>query len=92
MLLFSLGRPALPVDTHVERVSQRVGLIPPDMGAGPAHDLLLAMLPDDPLVLFNFHKALLKHGQQVCTFRAPRCEKCPLTGICNWYAENRAPG
>lgn len=89
VLLFSLGRPVLPVDTHVHRVSQRVGLIPPGMGAGPAHDRLLEMLPGDPLVLFNFHKALLKHGQQVCTFRSPRCERCPLTAICNWYAENR---
>lgn len=90
VLLFCFAKPVLPVDTHVHRVSQRVGLIGPTVGPAPAHAALLALLPPDPYVLFNFHVALLKHGQRICIWRNPRCELCPLTDICDWYQEHRA--
>lgn len=90
VLLFCFAKPVLPVDTHVHRVSGRVGLIGKKTGATAAHADLLALLPPDPHVLFNFHVALLKHGQQVCIWGRPRCEQCPLPSICNWYQENRA--
>ena len=92
MLLFNFKKPVLPVDTHVFRVSQRVGLIGAKVTANKAHDILLDMLPKDALVLFNFHKHLLKHGQQICTWSYPRCEKCVLNGICNYYNQVRAKG
>jgi endonuclease-3 len=90
VLLFCFSKPVLPVDTHVHRVSQRVGLIPPKADPNAAHHLLLALFPPDPYVLFNFHIAALKHGQQLCVWGNPRCEPCPLKELCNWYAENRA--
>ena len=90
VLLFNFHKPVLPVDTHVHRISLRVGLISEKTSANKAHDLLLDMLPEDPYVLYNFHKALLRHGQRVCTYSNPRCERCPLTGLCDWYAQNRA--
>ncbi len=90
VLLFCFAKPVLPVDTHVHRVSGRVGLIPPKMGATAAHAALLKLLPEDAYVLFNFHKALLKHGQRICIWRDPKCEQCPLTDICDWYQANRA--
>ena len=90
VLLFNFHKPVLPVDTHVHRISLRVGLIPEKTSANKAHDLLLDVLPSDPYVLYNFHKALLRHGQRVCTYYNPRCERCPLTNLCDWYAENRA--
>lgn len=90
VLLFCFAKPVLPVDTHVHRVSQRVGLIGATVGPAPAHAALLALLPPDPYVLFNFHVALLKHGQRICIWRSPRCELCPLTAICDWYQEHRA--
>lgn len=90
VLLFCFAKPVLPVDTHVFRVSQRVGLIPPKATADAAHHMLLALFPPDPYILFNFHIAGLKHGQRLCVWGNPKCEPCPLKGICNWYAENRA--
>jgi len=91
VLLFCFAKPVLPVDTHVHRVSQRVGLIGETVGPTPAHAALMALLPADPYVLFNFHKALLRHGQRICIWRSPRCERCPLTDICDWYRAHRAP-
>jgi endonuclease III len=91
VLLFCFAKPVLPVDTHVHRVSQRVGLIGPKVDPTAAHAKLLPLLPPDPYVLFNFHINNLLHGQKICIWGTPRCEKCPLTDICNWYHENRAP-
>ena len=85
VLLFCFSKPVLPVDTHVHRVSQRVGLIGPKVNPTAAHPLLLSLLPPDPYILFNFHIALLLHGQKICIWGTPRCEKCPLTDICDWY-------
>jgi len=90
VLLFCFGKPVLPVDTHVHRVSQRIGLIAPTTSANAAHAELLALLPPDPHVLFNFHVNMLRHGQQICIWSNPRCDRCPLTDLCDWYAENRA--
>lgn len=90
VLLFCFSRPVLPVDTHVHRVSQRVGLIGPRVDATAAHPILLAMFPPDPVVLFNFHINTLIHGQKVCVWGTPRCSRCPLTDICAWYREHRA--
>ncbi|GHA74041.1 endonuclease III domain-containing protein [Pontibacter akesuensis] len=85
LLLFNFKKPVLPVDTHVFRVSQRVGLIGASVTANKAHALLLSMLPKDPVELFNFHKHLFWHGQRVCTFYSPKCEECVLQHICNYY-------
>ena len=92
VLLFCFARPVLPVDTHVHRVSQRVGLIGPKVDATAAHPLLLALFPADAQVLYNFHIDTLRHGQKICVWGTPRCERCPLTSICSWYASHRAPG
>lgn len=90
VLLFCFRRPVLPVDTHVHRVSQRVGLIGPKVDATAAHGLLLPLLPADPQILYNFHINTLRHGQRVCVWGTPRCAQCPLTDVCNWYQTNRA--
>jgi endonuclease-3 len=85
VLLFCFSKQVLPVDTHVHRVSQRLGLIGPKVSANAAHKLLLELLPPEPHVLFNFHISMLKHGQQICIWGTPRCEQCPLTDLCDWY-------
>jgi endonuclease-3 len=90
VLLFCFSKPVLPVDTHVHRVSGRLGLIGPKASAELAHALLLEQLPSDPHVLFNFHIAMLKHGQQICIWGTPRCTRCPLTDRCDWYQANIA--
>jgi endonuclease III len=88
VLLFCFGKEVLPVDTHVHRVSQRIGLIGPKVNPTAAHPLLLNLLPPEPYVLFNFHISMLKHGQKICIWGTPRCEQCPLTDICEWYQKN----
>lgn len=76
VLLFALGRPALPVDTHVERVSKRLGLIPEKATADQAHELLEAVV--EPKDYYAFHMLLIKHGRRTCAARKPLCERCPL--------------
>ncbi|MBC7809545.1 MAG: endonuclease III [Burkholderiales bacterium] len=90
VLLFCFNKSVLPVDVHVHRVSQRVGLIGPKVTPATAHEDLLAILPSEPYWLYNFHIALLRHGQQTCVWSNPRCERCPLTDICEWYQQNKA--
>ncbi|MEX1023273.1 MAG: endonuclease III [Dehalococcoidia bacterium] len=80
VLLFALGRPALPVDTHVERVSKRLGLVPAKMPADRAHAVLEAMVA--PQDVYAFHVDLIQHGRRTCIARAPRCEVCPLEAKC----------
>jgi endonuclease III len=89
VLLFCFAMPVMPVDSHVHRVTQRIGLIGPKVTPNAAHVQLLALLPPDPHVLFNFHINCLRHGQKICIWGTPRCEKCPLTDLCNWYQQNR---
>ena len=84
VLLFCFHKPVLPVDTHVHRVSQRVGLIPPRATAEQAHALLPQLLPQDADVLWNFHLNMLRHGQLICVWERPRCERCVLRKHCDY--------
>jgi endonuclease-3 len=84
VLLFALGKPALPVDTHVHRVSRRLGLIGPKVGADPAHALLEAALP--PEHVYEFHIDMILHGRRVCHAQRPRCGACVLRDLCDFYA------
>ena len=92
LLLFNFKKPVMPVDTHVFRISQRVGLIGAKATANKAHTILLEMLPPDPVELYNFHIHMLRHGQRICTFFSPKCEKCVLNSICNYYHDVREKG
>ena len=87
VLLFSLRRPALPVDTHVHRVSTRYGILPGKITQAKSHRALLDMLPADADELLNFHKLLFKHGQRVCTYSSPNCEKCIVRERCRYYGK-----
>jgi endonuclease-3 len=83
VLLFSLGRPAFPVDTHVHRVTQRLGLIGPKVSREKAHDELERLVPSDEY--YAFHLNLIRHGRQVCTSRKPDCPACVLRDLCDYY-------
>ncbi len=85
VLLFSCQQPLLPVDVHVHRTSGRIGLIGEKVSAEAAHKLLQALLPQNARVIYNFHKALLRHGQRICVFERPRCSKCSITDLCDYY-------
>lgn len=85
VLLFSLGRPAFPVDTHVHRVTRRLGLIGPRVSAERAQIELERQV--DPSAYLAFHLNLIRHGRQTCTSRKPACPACPLTDLCDYYQE-----
>ena len=80
VLLFALGRPALPVDTHVHRVAMRLGLVPEKTSAERAHELLEAQLA--PEQVYPFHIQLIKHGRRTCHAQRPKCPTCPLLKAC----------
>ncbi|MCA8831474.1 endonuclease III domain-containing protein [Hymenobacter pini] len=91
VLLFNFHKPVLPVDTHVHRIAQRVGMIGPKASADKAHQVLLEHLPKDALTLLNFHKHNYWHGQKICLYAKPDCPRCPLKGFCNYYLEHYGP-
>ena len=85
VLLFSLGRPAFPVDTHVHRVTKRMGLIGPRTSREKAHVELEALVPTQHY--YAFHLNVIRHGRRVCTSRKPNCQACNLRGLCDFYRE-----
>ncbi len=80
ILCFSLGLPAMPVDTHIYRVARRLGFFGPKVSAEQAHDILEPMV--EPEDVFAFHLYLINHGRQVCKARRPRCSECVLAWGC----------
>jgi len=85
VLLFSFGRPEVPVDTHVYRVGTRLGLFRPGASFDEAHDELLRLTdPDDA---YEIHMLLIRHGRRTCVARAPRCAECPLRRMCPYGRE-----
>jgi endonuclease-3 len=84
VMLFVFGHPVLPVDTHVHRVSLRLGLIPPRTSAERAHNLLPALLPSEAGALYTFHRNAIQHGKRTCFFHDPACFRCALRDICDY--------
>ena len=88
VLMFAFGLPVMPVDTHVHRVSLRLGLIGPRVNADVAHERLSELVP--PERAYPFHVNLIRHGRQVCKAPTPRCSVCPLPSVCDYYQALRA--
>lgn len=81
VLVFSMGRDAFPIDTHVHRVSARLGWIPPTASADKAHALLRKTVP--PELRYELHVQLITHGRTICKARMPRCTDCVLFDLCD---------
>jgi endonuclease-3 len=86
VLLFSLGRPAFPVDTHIYRVTGRIGLRPEGMSVEEAHPYLEGLFPAE--AYYAAHLNLIRLGREVCAARRPECERCPVRRLCS-YAKLR---
>lgn len=86
VLLFSLGKPAFPVDTHIYRVSGRLGLRPAKMTADQAHQHLEKIFPQD--AYYSAHLNIIRLGREICNARRPNCPVCPLKELCVYYEEN----
>lgn len=80
VLLFSLGKPAFPVDTHVYRVATRLGLVDGKVRPGRVQTLLESMVP--PALHHSMQIHLVEHGRKTCKARAPLCHVCPLFKLC----------
>jgi endonuclease III len=82
VLLFALGRPDVPVDTHVYRVGSRLGLWREKASFDEAHDELLRLAGTDGQEAYEVHVLLIRHGRRTCTARSPACPDCPLRRMC----------
>lgn len=83
ILLFAFGRPTFPVDTHVHRITRRLGLIGPKVTADKAHIILQNI--GRPETFYSFHLNLIRHGREICLARKPKCDLCPLQAHCDYY-------
>jgi endonuclease III len=88
VLLFSLGKPAFPVDTHVHRVTKRLGLIDSKSSREKAHGELEQIVP--PQDYYSFHLNVIRHGREICTSRKPHCQECVLRDLCDYYQDVRS--
>jgi endonuclease III len=80
VLLFACGHPAFPVDTHIFRVTTRLGLLPSGCSAERAHTVLEPLIP--PAQVYGAHVNLIRHGRTVCKARLPDCQHCCLRSAC----------
>jgi len=83
VLLFSLGKPAFPVDTHIYRVTGRLGLRPEKMTVEQAHAHLAGLFP--PQAYYAAHLNIIRLGREICQARKPNCPACPLNDSCLFY-------
>jgi endonuclease-3 len=81
VLCFSLGRPAFPVDTHIYRVTGRIGLRPEKMTVEDAHRHLEGVFP--PEAYYAAHLNIIRLGREVCGARKPNCTGCPVKKLCD---------
>jgi endonuclease-3 len=82
VLCFSLGKNAFPVDTHIYRVTGRIGLRPERMTVEQAHPHLESLFP--PETYYPAHLNIIRLGREICTARRPYCEKCPIVDLCDY--------
>ena len=82
VLCFSMGRPYMPVDTHVHRLARRLGLVPTRASADQAHGILNRDSTVPPELRFSFHIQLINHGRAICKAGRPACGGCVLRDLC----------
>jgi endonuclease-3 len=90
VLQFSLNIPAFPVDTHIYRVTKRLGLVPEKMSVEKAHEHLENLFQSE--WFYGDHLNIIRLGREICSPRKPKCEQCPLNGICTYHLEQKTGG
>jgi len=89
VLLFAFGLPFMPVDTHVHRVSRRLGLVPENASVEKSRRILEQTVP--PQKYLSLHLNLIRHGRRICRARNPQHEKCALRSHCDYYLRSQKP-
>jgi len=87
VLCFSLNMPAFPVDTHIYRVSGRIGLRPEKMTVEQAHPYLESVFP--PETYYAAHLNIIRLGREICGARKPNCPQCPIRELCDFGMASR---
>ena len=87
VMLFSFGRPAMPVDTHIFRVAKRLGFLKQNIDIAAAHEVLTKRVPQD--LIYEFHLGIIEHGRRTCKAQNPRCGACVLFKICHFKDKRR---
>jgi len=82
VLLFSFGKPVMPVDTHIFRVAKRTGIIPEDVTVEKAHGMLTRIVPKD--LIYELHLGIISHGRGTCRASSPKCGSCLLYRVCGF--------
>ena len=80
VLAFSFGMPVFPVDTHILRVTKRLGVLPEKTDAETAHEVLQKLVPGG--IVYPLHLLIIRHGRETCHARRPACERCVLLKMC----------
>jgi endonuclease-3 len=89
VLLFSMGIPAFPVDTHIYRVTGRIGLRPQKLSVEKTHAYLEERIPED--YFYDLHLNLIRLGREVCGARKWECFRCPVEDLCRFEQKNLTP-
>jgi endonuclease III len=82
VLLFDLARPAMPVDTHIDRIAKRLELVPAGWNAVKVEKWFDEVLPRSWKARYAFHISTIRHGRETCKAQKPRCESCVLRDLC----------
>jgi endonuclease-3 len=88
VLMFNMNLPAMPIDTHVHRVSKRLGLIASNVSADKAHIIFAKVVP--PEWVYPFHVNLITHGRRICHAQRPACAECTLYQECAYVGSVNA--
>ena len=85
ILLFYFNKPVMPVDTHIQRIAKRMGLVEKSARYEKIRETLEQLVGPDPEKLLVVHLALIEFGRNVCRARNPLCKECPFSSTCNYY-------
>jgi len=83
VLLFSFGKPVFPVDTHIFRISKRLGWLDEKVTEAKANELLDQIVPNE--IKYRLHLNMIAHGRQICRPQKPKCQDCVLRNLCEYF-------
>lgn len=87
VLLFSFGKPVFPVDTHIYRISKRLGWLDEKVSEAKANELLDKVVPDE--IKYQLHLNMIAHGRSICKPQNPRCQECVLKHLCRYMSQRQ---
>lgn len=90
VLLFSFGKPVFPVDTHILRISKRLGWLDEKVTEAKANELLDRVVPNE--IKYRLHLNMIAHGRRICRPQKPRCQECVIKHLCEYFRKRKEAG